>query len=77
MAAFFQSSCLTRISSPARIGSRASVSRPKARRQKAASFSSQAWSASVSAGETRLHGCSKKQATAPKSEPNAPSFFVL
>ena len=29
----------------------------------------------MSAGETRLHGCSKKQATAPKSEPNAPSLF--
>ena len=44
--------------------------------QAAASFSNQAWSASVSAGETRLHGVSKKQATAPKSEPNAPSFFT-
>ena len=39
--------------------------------RKAASFSSQAWSASVSAAETRLHGVSKKQAMAPRSEPKA------
>ncbi len=77
MDASFQSFARTRISSPARTGSRASVSRPKARSRKPASFSSRAWSASVIAGETRLHGVSKKQARAPKSEPNAPSFFEL
>ena len=30
-----------------------------------------------SAGARRFHGCSKKQAIAPKSEPSAPSFLVL
>ncbi|MBP89190.1 MAG: hypothetical protein CMJ64_21155 [Planctomycetaceae bacterium] len=68
----FQSSRLSSIGSPARIGSRASGSRPKA-----ASFSNQAWSASVSAGETLLNGISKKQAMAPKLEPRAPSLREL
>ena len=33
--------------------------------------------ASASAGETRLQGGSKKQATAPRSAPKAPTWFVL
>ena len=77
MAAFRQCSRLTSIPNPARSDSSASVSRPKARRLWAAWFSSQDWAASVRVGETRLQGGSKKQATAPKSEPNAPSFFLL
>ena len=77
MAAFFQSSCFTRISAPARMGSRASPSRPRARRRKAASLSSQAWSPSARAGAGRDQGSAKRQATAPRSAPKAPSFLVL
>ena len=40
----------------ARIGSRASVSRPSARKQEPASLSSQAWSGGVRLGETRRQG---------------------
>ena len=58
------------------MGSRASVRRPRARRLKAAAFSSQAWSGSLRFDDRRLHGESKNDAIAPRSEPIAPSFLL-